>query len=190
MYTGMQELGECQGSLLYPRIINMIFFTDRTYWSTSFFDLIWLRNHIVAPLSEEITYRACMTPLLMQCFPRFVTIFIGPIFFGTGIAFLPSQFCWKSSSYHRTQIKCSSFTFLAHFNHLLENLRAGGDLRASLMIAGKFTLFFILHFVFMNLFGLFRSFSVSLYDSFRSLQYIPFLANWSSHGTRCRSYVL
>jgi hypothetical protein len=31
-------------------------------------DLIWLRNHVVAPLSEEITCTACMLPLLLQCF--------------------------------------------------------------------------------------------------------------------------
>ncbi|XP_050546931.1 CAAX prenyl protease 2 isoform X2 [Daktulosphaira vitifoliae] len=63
---------------------------------SNFTDLIWLRNYIVAPISEEFTFRACIIPLLLQCFPPIATIFICPIFFGA-----------------------------AHFNQWLERMRAG-----------------------------------------------------------------
>lgn len=51
---------------------------------------------MVAPLSEEFTFRACMMPLLMQTFRPSVAILITPLFFG-----------------------------IAHFHHLNEHLRQG-----------------------------------------------------------------
>ncbi|KOB71121.1 CAAX prenyl protease 2, partial [Operophtera brumata] len=37
------------------------------YWVQSWQDLLWVRNHIMAPLSEEWVFRACMLPILLQC---------------------------------------------------------------------------------------------------------------------------
>lgn len=54
------------------------------FWLNHFHNLLWLRNHIVAPLSEEFTFRACMLPLLLQSFTPMTSIFITPIFFGVG----------------------------------------------------------------------------------------------------------
>ncbi|CAG2052940.1 unnamed protein product [Timema podura] len=54
------------------------------YWVSNFQNLIWVRNHIVAPLSEEFTFRACMLPLLLQCFQPITAIFVCPLFFGIG----------------------------------------------------------------------------------------------------------
>ena len=35
------------------------------FWRQSAQDWIWWRNHVVAPFSEEFTFRACMVPVLL-----------------------------------------------------------------------------------------------------------------------------
>lgn len=60
---------------LFPGIENM---------KSNFTDLIWLRNYVVAPISEEFTFRACIIPLLLQCFQPMTAVFICPVFFGAG----------------------------------------------------------------------------------------------------------
>lgn len=72
----------------------------------NFTNLIWLRNHIVAPLSEEFTFRACMLPLLQQCFGRLASILICPLFFG-----------------------------VAHFHHMQERLKSGMCLKTTIIIS-------------------------------------------------------
>lgn len=57
---------------------------EPTFWFNYCSDLLWIRNHIVAPLSEEFTFRACMLPLLLQSFTPMISIFITPLFFGVG----------------------------------------------------------------------------------------------------------
>lgn len=52
---------------------------DVKYW---FRNLIWLRNIIIGPLAEEFTFRACMMPLLLQCYDSFTSIYICSLFFG------------------------------------------------------------------------------------------------------------
>ncbi|XP_050433704.1 CAAX prenyl protease 2 [Adelges cooleyi] len=91
-------------SVLFLGSICLIFCKDFHYqdvlsierMKSNFTDLIWLRNYIVAPISEEFTFRACIIPLLLQCFSPLTTILICPIFFGA-----------------------------AHFNQWLERMRAG-----------------------------------------------------------------
>ncbi|XP_065226354.1 CAAX prenyl protease 2 [Planococcus citri] len=113
---------------LYPLLLTVILFlgpivfqivngscamyAEKEYWLSSFKDVVWIRTHVVAPVSEELTYRACMIPLLLQCFQPLLTIFVCPVFFGA-----------------------------AHFNHFLENLKAGVELKKSLAITA-FQFFF------------------------------------------------
>lgn len=59
-------------------------YSEPMFWLNHLTDLLWLRNHIVAPFSEEFTFRACMLPLLLQTFTPMTSIFITPIFFGVG----------------------------------------------------------------------------------------------------------
>lgn len=66
------------------------------YWVNSFQNILWLRNHVVAPLSEEFTFRACMLPLLLQTYRPLQAILITPVFFG-----------------------------IAHLHHIVERYRAG-----------------------------------------------------------------
>lgn len=81
-------------------------YAEPMYWLSNIGNLIWLRNHIVAPLSEEFTFRACMVPLLLQCFRPLTAVFVCPLFFG-----------------------------VAHFHHMAERLKAGMDLKQALLVS-------------------------------------------------------
>jgi prenyl protein peptidase len=86
--------------MVYPLLLTMLLFlgpisvqltsgiykiySEPTFWLNHFQNLLWLRNHVVAPLSEEFTFRACMLPLLLQSFSPMTAIFITPLFFGVG----------------------------------------------------------------------------------------------------------
>lgn len=75
-------------------------FTGAAFWWQNITDLIWLRDHVVAPLSEELTFRACMLPLLVQCFQPYMAVLISAVFFG-----------------------------LAHFHHVYSLMKTGYDLQ-------------------------------------------------------------
>ncbi|KAG8230984.1 hypothetical protein J437_LFUL003942 [Ladona fulva] len=75
------------------------------YWRDQAKNLIWLRNEVVAPLSEEFTFRACMLPLLLQCFRPMVAVAVCPLFFG-----------------------------VAHFHHMVELMRSGMEFKKALII--------------------------------------------------------
>ncbi|CAL1541860.1 unnamed protein product [Lymnaea stagnalis] len=66
------------------------------YWTNSVKNYVWLRNHIVAPLSEEFIFRACMLPLLVPCLGTGWAIILCPMFFG-----------------------------VAHFHHMIEKVAHG-----------------------------------------------------------------
>lgn len=79
-----------------------------------FSNVLWLRNHIVAPLSEEFTFRACMLPLLLQTFKPSTAVLITPLFFG-----------------------------VAHFHHMAERLRAGMEKKTVIIVSCKiFTIYY------------------------------------------------
>lgn len=81
LYEGIKYLFFiCNNFLL---IVDYMF-SEEMYWYSNFTNLIWIRNHIMAPLSEEFTYRSCMLPLLLQSFSPTTAIFINPLFFGVG----------------------------------------------------------------------------------------------------------
>lgn len=82
------------------------------YWLGSVRTLIWWRNQVVAPLSEEWTFRACMLPLLLQCFTPTTAIFVCPLFFG-----------------------------VAHFHHVVERIKMGMGIKHALFISCKFTMY-------------------------------------------------
>nr|CAD7423880.1 unnamed protein product [Timema monikensis] len=86
------------------------------YWVSNFQNLIWVRNHIVAPLSEEFTFRACMLPLLLQCFQPITAIFVCPLFFGIG------EFINIVANH-------------SHFHHMAERMRNGMDFTRALMLS-------------------------------------------------------
>ncbi|XP_074037091.1 ras converting CAAX endopeptidase Sras isoform X2 [Leptinotarsa decemlineata] len=68
IWSGVSKIfkGNKEGKCCFPDVTN----------------LIWIRNHVVAPISEEFTYRSCMLPILMQHFSASTAIFSCPLFFG------------------------------------------------------------------------------------------------------------
>ncbi|ALC43140.1 Sras [Drosophila busckii] len=75
------------------------------YWRGSVTSIIWIRNHVMAPLSEEFVFRACMMPLILQSFSPMTAVFITPLFFG-----------------------------VAHLHHISERLALGVELSTALLI--------------------------------------------------------
>ncbi|XP_057709707.1 CAAX prenyl protease 2 [Corythoichthys intestinalis] len=67
---------------------------DPCFWILCFSDMRWLRNQVVAPLTEELVFRACMLPMLVPCFGPAAAVLTCPLFFG-----------------------------VAHFHHVIELLR-------------------------------------------------------------------
>ncbi|XP_037089150.1 CAAX prenyl protease 2-like [Pollicipes pollicipes] len=57
-------------------------YLEPMYWWQSLRNLVWVRNHVVAPFSEEFTFRACMVPILATCMPPQQVYFCVPLFFG------------------------------------------------------------------------------------------------------------
>lgn len=75
-----------------------LLFTEPMYWVWNLKDIHFLRSHVVAPVAEEFVFRACMLPLLLQCFRPLTAIFIAPLFFGVGKYSLPIILCLSSYS--------------------------------------------------------------------------------------------
>jgi len=67
-----------------------------TYWFHSLKTMIGFRNYIIAPLTEEFIFRACILALIISCTEPTKAVFICPIFFGT-----------------------------AHLHHMIEQIRLG-----------------------------------------------------------------
>lgn len=57
---------------------------DPCFWALCFSDMRWLRNQVVAPLTEELVFRACMLPMLVPCAGPSTAVFTCPLFFGVG----------------------------------------------------------------------------------------------------------
>ncbi|XP_064796794.1 CAAX prenyl protease 2-like [Oncorhynchus masou masou] len=67
---------------------------DPWFWALCLRDMRWLRNQVVAPLTEELVFRACMLPMLVPCASPSTAMLTCPLFFG-----------------------------VAHFHHVIELLR-------------------------------------------------------------------
>ncbi|XP_054710445.1 CAAX prenyl protease 2-like [Uloborus diversus] len=57
-------------------------FFDFKLWLFCLTNVIWLRNHVIAPFFEEFTFRACMLPILVPCFGDKTSVILCPFFFG------------------------------------------------------------------------------------------------------------
>ncbi|XP_063059795.1 CAAX prenyl protease 2 isoform X2 [Engraulis encrasicolus] len=79
-------------------LLEIRFKFNRDYLRQCVGDLKWMRNHVVAPLTEELVFRACMLPVLVPCNGPTAAIFTCPLFFG-----------------------------VAHFHHISERIGAGED---------------------------------------------------------------
>lgn len=82
------------------------FYTIPAYWTAALKNLIWWRNHVVAPFTEELTFRACMLPILLDYYSTSGAILISPLFFG-----------------------------FAHFHHMYERVKEGQTLLTAFCIS-------------------------------------------------------
>ncbi|KAK5858786.1 hypothetical protein PBY51_002901 [Eleginops maclovinus] len=55
---------------------------DVQSWRWCVRDAVWLRNQLVAPVTEELVFRGAMLPMLVPCTGPTAAIFIAPLFFG------------------------------------------------------------------------------------------------------------
>ncbi|KAM3869148.1 CAAX prenyl protease 2-like [Diretmus argenteus] len=51
-------------------------------WRLCVGDAVWLRNQVVAPVTEELVFRGAMLPMLVPCAGPTAAVFIAPLFFG------------------------------------------------------------------------------------------------------------
>ncbi|XP_071762299.1 CAAX prenyl protease 2-like [Centroberyx gerrardi] len=81
---------------------------DVESWRLCVGDAVWLRNQVVAPVTEELVFRGAMLPMLLPCTGPTAAIFIAPLFFG-----------------------------VAHFHHIIEQRRLQKDsMSIILLVAG------------------------------------------------------
>uniref|UniRef100_A0A1I7X2B7 CAAX prenyl protease 2 n=1 Tax=Heterorhabditis bacteriophora TaxID=37862 RepID=A0A1I7X2B7_HETBA len=73
LYTGQWLMMYFDGQLKY------IFSTRE--WRHSVVQITWVRDAIMAPITEEITFRCCSASLMIQCLSRSHTILICPLLF-------------------------------------------------------------------------------------------------------------
>uniref|UniRef100_A0AAQ5ZWS1 CAAX prenyl protease 2 n=1 Tax=Amphiprion ocellaris TaxID=80972 RepID=A0AAQ5ZWS1_AMPOC len=71
---------------------------DVQSWRLCVRDAVWLRNQVVAPVTEELVFRGAMLPMLVPCAGPTAAICVAPLFFG-----------------------------VAHFHHVIEQRRLGKD---------------------------------------------------------------
>eukprot|EP00118_Oscarella_pearsei_P009966 m.58936 g.58936 ORF g.58936 m.58936 type:complete len:284 (+) comp34846_c0_seq8:25-876(+) len=78
-------------ALVYPLALTMILFlgplsmivADKDFYvDSSPRSFVWWRNFVIAPLSEEFVFRACMLPLLLPHLGSVWSVLICPLFFG------------------------------------------------------------------------------------------------------------
>uniref|UniRef100_A0A8C1FK34 CAAX prenyl protease 2 n=1 Tax=Cyprinus carpio carpio TaxID=630221 RepID=A0A8C1FK34_CYPCA len=103
----VHHCGHCWAFIFFPAALLPLTLTMVCYCCLLFYfrswikcvkDLRWLRNQVMALLTEESVFRACMIPMLVPCTGFRATIFISPLLFG-----------------------------VAHFHHIIEQLRFGQD---------------------------------------------------------------
>uniref|UniRef100_A0A3B5BAW0 CAAX prenyl protease 2 n=1 Tax=Stegastes partitus TaxID=144197 RepID=A0A3B5BAW0_9TELE len=69
---------------------------DPWFWMLCLSDMRWLRNQVVAPLTEELVFRACMLPMLVPCAGPSTAIFTCPLFFGVDCIHCVFQFSYTA----------------------------------------------------------------------------------------------
>ncbi|XP_067831697.1 CAAX prenyl protease 2 isoform X1 [Heptranchias perlo] len=84
-------------------------FLDPQFWVQCLADMRWMRNQVVAPLTEELVFRACMLPMLVPC---------------TGLS--------------RAIVTCPLFFGVAHFHHVIELLKFRQGTVAGIFVSAVF----------------------------------------------------
>ncbi|XP_061595509.1 CAAX prenyl protease 2-like isoform X2 [Cololabis saira] len=100
------------GPLVYSAVENPDGFTgelrsafDVPSWLVCLQDAVWLRNQVVAPVTEELVFRGALLPMLIPCTGPTAAIFTAPLFFG-----------------------------VAHFHHIIEQRRLGKNHMSDILL--------------------------------------------------------
>eukprot|EP00069_Balaena_mysticetus_P012823 bmy_07817T0 len=120
-------------------------------WARCLTDMRWLRNQVIAPLTEELVFRACMLPMLAPCTGLGPAVFTCPLFFGVGEFVQPGPaeifLAWEPrmgfgaragpiGQAGRNVTWFSSFS--AHFHHIFEQLRFRQSSVGSIFLSAAF----------------------------------------------------
>ncbi|VDM08584.1 unnamed protein product [Wuchereria bancrofti] len=65
----------------------VMIYIDNNFWSLFHLDelkrnagnIVWVRDVLLAPVTEEVAFRACASTLILQCLSSTVTIFVAPL---------------------------------------------------------------------------------------------------------------
>ncbi|KAI3373817.1 hypothetical protein L3Q82_022402, partial [Scortum barcoo] len=100
------------GALVHSAMDNPQGFTGELHsaldvqsWRSCVGDAVWLRNQVVAPVTEELVFRGAMLPMLVPCTGPTAAIFTAPLFFG-----------------------------VAHFHHIIEQRRLHKDSMSTILL--------------------------------------------------------
>lgn len=105
-------------------------------------DAVWLRNQVVAPLTEVLVFRGAMLPMLVPCAGPTAAIFTAPLFFGVGMA---TRCSGCSYSVNTDDFMClssqpPSAVVPAHLHHITEQQRLHKDsMSIVLTVSGQWT---------------------------------------------------
>jgi len=119
---GLQFSGVISAAIL-PTVLTAIFYlgnwvsmffdgslkdlADLKGWLYSFKNILWIRHTIVAPITEELAFRACSATLINHCFGWSAAVFVAPLFFA-----------------------------LSHFHHVFEDQKQGFSLQSAIAQRG------------------------------------------------------
>lgn len=92
--------------LYFGSLVTLYFAGNFTItWNDTVGDICWIRTAIMAPITEEMSFRACSATLFRHCFGRTTTTFVSPLFFS-----------------------------LAHLHHISDDRKMGLSLKGALML--------------------------------------------------------
>ncbi|CAG7724973.1 unnamed protein product [Allacma fusca] len=81
-------------------------YAEPSFWLATLKQLIGIRNYIVAPITEELVFRACIISLIGSCLSTSGIVIVCPLFFGA-----------------------------AHLHHAIEQIRLGVPVRRAILIS-------------------------------------------------------
>ncbi|KAH8854859.1 prenyl protein peptidase [Schistosoma japonicum] len=86
---------------VYASSINIVLSVDANYWKGRIFNWISFRNFVIAPLAEELIFRACITFHLLPLFSSCIMLcFVSSLFFSViSRQVLLHTLCATSSAY-------------------------------------------------------------------------------------------
>ncbi|XP_032735477.1 CAAX prenyl protease 2 isoform X4 [Lontra canadensis] len=93
-------------------------------WARCLTDMRWLRNQVIAPLTEELVFRACMLPMLAPCTGLGPAVFTCPLFFG--VASFPTKQRGEHLFVCRTPDWAGSLPLLLQLHGLSRRVRCPG----------------------------------------------------------------